>query len=327
MKRVALKLLPFLLAIWFAATGALAANWDMHIAWPEGNYHTEGAHRLAELVADRTDGELTITVHSGGALGFSGPEVLRLVRGGTVPIAEVFMENVLGDEPIFGLFALPLTTDHDEAWELYQIARPYFEETLERNNQLLLYSTPWAPQGLYTQVEVAAPGDFAGLSTRTAGENLTRFVDELGARALTIPFGELYSALATGIINSVVTSPTTGVDASLWEVTDYFYPALIPNVPLNYTSVNLDAFSQLSPEAQEALLEASAEIEQWLWETAQVRQAEAQQRLEDEGMTIVTDVSPELAEHIDSPVEGLVDTWVEEVGADAEAILQEFGGQ
>jgi TRAP-type C4-dicarboxylate transport system substrate-binding protein len=87
----------------------------MHIAWSEGNYHTQGAWRLAELVAERSGGQLDIVVHAEDALGFRGPEVLRLVRGGTVPIAENFMENALGDEPIFGLFALPLTTDYHEA--------------------------------------------------------------------------------------------------------------------------------------------------------------------------------------------------------------------
>lgn len=80
---------------------------------------------------------------------------------------------------------------------------------MERNNQLLLYTTPWAPQGLYSQQLVGAPGDFQALRVRTAGENLTRFVDMLGATALTIPFGELYSALATGVINAVVTLPIT----------------------------------------------------------------------------------------------------------------------
>ncbi len=303
---------------------AQTVRWDMHIAWPEGNYHTQGANRLAELVKERTDGQLEIVVHAGGALGFRGPEVLRLVRGGTVPIAENFMENALGDEPIFGLFALPLTTDYDEAWALYQIAKPYFEATLERNNQLLLYATPWAPQGLYSQQLIRMPGDFQALRVRTAGENLTRFVDMLGATALTIPFGELYSALATGVINAVVTSPMTGVDASLWEVTSYFYPALIPNIPLNYAAVNKNAFDRLSPEVQEALLEVAAEIEAWLWETARLRQGEAQARLEAEGMTIVTEISDELAAHLQTPVETLVTAWAAEVGADAEAILQAF---
>jgi TRAP-type C4-dicarboxylate transport system substrate-binding protein len=321
MKRfVVIPLLVALVGLGLAQT----TRWDMHIAWPEGNYHTQGALRFAEIVAERSGGRLEIVVHAGGALGFRGPEVLRLVRGGTVPLAENFMENALGDEPIFGLFALPLTTDYAEAWELYQIAKPYFEATLARNNQILLYTTPWAPQGLYSQQEVRAPVDFRALRVRTAGENLTRFVDLLGATALTIPFGELYSALATGVINAVVTSPMTGVDASLWEVTRYFYPALVPNVPLNYAAVNRSAFERLAPEVQEVVLQAAAEIEAWLWETAQVRQGEAQARLEAEGMTIVTEVSDEMAAHLRTPVETLVAAWVEEVGADAEAILQAF---
>lgn len=321
------RLIALLLLALLGLTSAQTVRWDMHIAWPEGNYHTQGALRLANLVAERSGGRLEIVVHAGGALGFRGPEVFRLVRGGTVPIAENFMENALGDEPIFGLFALPLTTDYNEAWGLYQIARPYFEATLERNNQLLLYTSPWAPQGLYTRQEVRLPADFQALRVRTAGVTLTRFVDMLGATALTIPFGEMHPALATGVINAVVTSPMTGVDASLWEVTSYFYPALVPNVPLNYVAINRDAFDRLPPEVQEILLEAAAEVEAWLWETARIRQGEAQAQLEAKGMTIVTEVSDELAAHLQAPVESLVAAWAEEVGADARAILQAFRGE
>lgn len=310
-----------------ALAGAQQTGWDMHIAWPETNYHTEGALRFAELVEERTDGTLSITVHAGGALGYRGPEVLRVVRNGVVPIAEVFMENVVGDEPIFGLFALPLTTDYDEAWELYQIARPHFDEVLEGHNQRMLWTSPWAPQGLYVQEPLEDPSAFEDLTVRTSGENLTQYVDDLGARALTIPFGELYSALATGIVNSVVTSPTTGVDASLWEVTDYFYPAFIPNIPLNFASVNRDAFDRLSPEQQETVLQAAVEVEEFLWETAREQRTVDQERLEEEGMTVVTDVPAEVSAHLETPAEANVNLWLRSVGERGEAILQEFRGE
>ncbi|MEX2536071.1 MAG: TRAP transporter substrate-binding protein [Trueperaceae bacterium] len=308
-------------------TGLVSAQqnaWDMHIAWPESNYHTEGAIRFAELVSERTDGALSVTVHSGGSLGYRGPEVLRVVRNGVVPIAEVFMENVVGDEPIFGLFALPLTTDYDEAWNLYQIARPHFDEALEGHNQIMLWTSPWAPQGLYVQERVEEPSDLEGLTVRTSGENLTRFVDALGARALTIPFGELYTALATGVVNSVATSPTTGVDASLWEVTNYFYPTFIPNIPLNFATLNRGAFNRLSEEDQQIVLDTANEVEQFLWETAREQRTEDQQRLEAEGMTIVTDVPPSVVEHFQAPAEDLINDWVESVGEAGEAILGEF---
>jgi TRAP-type C4-dicarboxylate transport system substrate-binding protein len=311
-------------------TGLVAAQqaaWDMHIAWPESNYHTQGALRFAELLDERTDGAIDVTVHSGGSLGYRGPEVLRVVRNGVVPIAEVFMENVVGDEPIFGLFALPLTTDYDEAWELYQIAKPYFEEALERHNQIMLWTSPWAPQGLYVQERVEQPSDLEGLTVRTSGENLTRFVDALGARAITIPFGELYTALATGVVNSVVTSPTTGVDASLWEVSDYFYPTFIPNIPLNFATLNRNAFNRLSPEQQEIVLETAQEVEAFLWETAREQRTEDQQRLAEEGMTIVTEVPEAVVEHFRTPAEELVDNWAQSTGEAGEAILGEFRGE
>lgn len=321
MSRVLVVFLTLLLA---GLAGAQQARWDMHIAWPETNYHTQGAMRFAELVSERTDGAVNVTVHSGGSLGYRGPEVLRVVRNGVVPIAEVFMENVVGDEPIFGLFALPLTTDYDEAWTLYQIAQPHFEEALDRHNQMLLWTTPWAPQGLYVQERVEEPSDLEGLTVRTSGENLTQYVDALGARAITIPFGELYSALATGVVNAVTTSPTTGVDASLWEVTNFFYPTFIPNIPLNFATLNMNTFNQLSAEQQEIVVDTAREVEEFLWETAREQRTEDQERLEEEGMTIVTEVPDDVSEHLKAPAEDLIEEWAQSVGPAGEEILREF---
>src|SRR3546814_2511713 len=61
-----------------AATSAQAeTNWDLPLAWPPGNLHVENAQAFADAVKEGTNGELVITLHPGGALGFKGPEMLR----------------------------------------------------------------------------------------------------------------------------------------------------------------------------------------------------------------------------------------------------------
>src|SRR3546814_6733217 len=87
-----------------AATSAQAeTNWDLPLAWPPGNLHVENAQAFADAVKEGTNGELVITLHPGGALGFKGPEMLRAVQDGLVPIGDILLNQQVGEEPFFGI--------------------------------------------------------------------------------------------------------------------------------------------------------------------------------------------------------------------------------
>ena len=92
----------------FATTAASAETvWDMSVVWPEGNFHTQNAMAFAEGVKEVTDGEVVITVHSGGALGIKGPEGMAAVRDGLVPIADILLNQQVGEAPVLGIETLP----------------------------------------------------------------------------------------------------------------------------------------------------------------------------------------------------------------------------
>ena len=44
---------------------------------------------------------------AGGQLGFKGPEQLRAVRDGLVPMADILNIQQVGDEPIMGVEGIP----------------------------------------------------------------------------------------------------------------------------------------------------------------------------------------------------------------------------
>src|SRR3546814_14080627 len=87
-----------------AATSAQAeTNWDLPLAWPPGNLHVENAQAFADAVKEGTNGELVITQHHGGALGFKGPEMLRAVQYGLVPLGDILLNQPVGDEALSGI--------------------------------------------------------------------------------------------------------------------------------------------------------------------------------------------------------------------------------
>ena len=83
-------------------TASAATNLDLATVWPDGNFHTTNAKKFAEEVGKATGGEIKITVQAGGSLGFKGPEQLRAVRDGLVPLADILNIQQIGDEPMLG---------------------------------------------------------------------------------------------------------------------------------------------------------------------------------------------------------------------------------
>src|SRR6188474_3270277 len=88
-------------------SASAATNLDLATVWPDGNFHTTNAKKFAEEVGKATGGEIKITVQAGGSLGFKGPEQLRAVRDGLVPLADILNIQQVGDEPLLGVEGLP----------------------------------------------------------------------------------------------------------------------------------------------------------------------------------------------------------------------------
>ena len=220
--------------------------------------------------------------------------------------------------------ALPLlVSSYDDAWALYEAAKPAYEEALARNNQMLLYAAPWPPSGFYTEAVLSAPADLEGLKMRTYDANSAEFAKGLGAEGLAIPFSELYTALSTGLINAVLTSSQTGVDASLWEVTDTF-TRINYAFPLNMVSVNMDAFNALTEVEQAALVEAAAEVEAMQWEASSGADDASAATLEENGMSVSSDVSGELQSAMEAVAADLEANWLELAGDAGATVLNSY---
>ena len=58
----------------------------------------QNARKYAEAVEKATGGDIVINLRPGGALGFKGPEQMRAVRDGLVPMADILTSQQIGDE-------------------------------------------------------------------------------------------------------------------------------------------------------------------------------------------------------------------------------------
>ncbi len=298
-------------------------KWDLHLNYPAGNFHSKGAQQFADKVKEATNGELTIVLHPGAALGFKGPELLRAVAEGQLVIAEVPTGMVEGDAPTLALTAQPfISSNAFEQRLLYQLAKPAYGKMLKKFNQFTLYSSVWPFSGIYTQRVVKAESNLKGLKMRVYDGTGLAFGKASGIAARKMPFSEVYPAMKAGLLDSMYTSSVSGVDAKAWEVLKYFTPINIVG-PVNMINVNLAAWNKLPKNIQKTVLEIAAQMEDDMWNLAGDMDRKSRSTLVEKGM-VIDPVSNEFRTQLDAIGKQLRATWVKKAGADAQKILNEY---
>jgi len=267
-----------------ASAPALAANWDMALAWPDGNFHTKNARTFAQEVAKATEGRVNITVHGGGSLGFKGPEMLSAVRDGLVPIGDIYLSQQVGEEPVLGIESIPyLVSGYDELRKLHEYFRPVVEKVAARHNQKVLYMVPWPAPGIYTKVKATTLKDLSGVKIRTYNKTTTELFNTIGMTAVQLPWGEVVPSLAAGTIDGVTTSASSGVDGKFWEFLKFFYPT--GHVwSSDAITVNLDSWNDLSEADRKTIEKLSRDLEPTFWEVSRSEDAEKLKILNSNGL-------------------------------------------
>ena len=321
------KLLIISMALIFAVTATSSAlavtKWDMHLNYPAGNFHSQGAQIFADRVKEATGGELEIVLHPGASLGFKGPELLRSVAEGQLAIAEVPTGMVEGDAPTLALTAQPfVSTNAFEQRLLYQLSKPTYADILKKFKQFTLYTSVWPFSGIYTQRPIKSAADLQGLKMRVYDGTGLAFGEATGIAARKMPFSEVYPAMKAGLLDSMYTSSVSGVDAKAWEVLKYFTPINIVG-PVNMINVNLEAWNKLPKEIQDKVLEIAVDMEDHMWNLAGFMDRKSRDTLQENGMEI-TPVGKAFRKELDAIGEKLRAEWAAKAGEDAQKILDEY---
>lgn len=283
------------LALGTAATAQIRLS--LSEVLPDSNFMTENAKTFAEAVGEATGGEVVITVASSGSLGFKGPDQLGAVRDGLTDMADINISQQVGVNPMFGAEGVPFLVESMEDLKLYhQSLRPEIERLAEENNQKILYMVPSPAQYVYLKTEVTDISDFHGVTVRGADKNTVDIVSSLGMDGIAMPWGELLPALASGRVNGVATSATSGVDGKFWEFLEYIYPTN-HTWGSNAVTINLDSWNRLTPEQQTAIEEVAAELEPGFWDISRQSDLDSIATMTENGMTLV-ELSDELRAQI-----------------------------
>ncbi|SIT12196.1 TRAP transporter substrate-binding protein [Paracoccus saliphilus] len=289
---------------------------------PEGNFMVENAKEFASAVEEATEGEVVISVSAAGSLGFKGPDQLSAVRDGLVDMADINISQQVGINPMFGAEGVPfLVSSMEELKEYHEFLRPEFEKLAEQNNQKILYMVPSPAQYVYLNVEVDDIEDFRGIPVRGADKNTVDVISSIGMEGVAMPWGELLPALASGRVEGVATSATSGVDGKFWEFLDYIYPTN-HTWGSNAVTINLDTWNSLSEEDRGAIEKVAAELEPDFWEVSRQGDVDSIETMKENGMTLEP-LSDELKAQIAERAEDVQAEFLERV-PDAKPIVEAY---
>jgi TRAP-type C4-dicarboxylate transport system substrate-binding protein len=324
-----MKSLPSILgvaALFAAATLAPPAQaqvkWDLPAAYPATNFHSVNLQQFADDIDKATGGKLKITVHANASL-FKLPEIKRAVQGGQAQMGEILLSAYQNEWIIFGADGVPFLADsYDEAMKLWRAQKPLLDKKLGEQGMMVLYSVAWPPQGIYAKKPLNSAADLKGVKWRAYSPATSRIAELVGAQSVTVQAAELTQALATGVVESTMTSGATGVDSKLFEHLKFYYDTQAW-LPKNAVLVNKAAFDGLDAATRQAVLKAAADAEVRGWAASRKVNVDTLARLRTEGMQVLPP-SPQLKADMAKVGETMLKEWVEKAGADGKALLDAF---
>jgi len=319
---------PFLLAA-AACSLTLAAQaqtkWDLPAAYPATNFHSVNLQQFADDVDKATGGKLKITVHPNASL-FKAPEIKRAVQGGQAQIGEILLVNFQNEWQIFGADGIPFLADsYDQAMKLWSVQKPMLDKKLAEQGMMVLYAVPWPPQGIYVKKPINSAADLKGVKWRAYSPATARIAELVGAQPVTVQAAELSQAMATGVVESYMSSGSTGYDTKTYEHIKNWYDTQAW-LPKNAVIVNKAAFDALDAPTKQALLKAAADAEVRGLAASKKANTESLDKLKANGMNILPP-PPQLSADMKKVGQTMLGEWLDKAGAEGKQLVDAFNSK
>ena len=253
-----------------------------------------------EKVEELSGGSITIDLQASGVLG-SENDVLdtMLGGGGTIDMSRIsaFALTSYGGEKSM-LLSLPYTfVSREHFWNFAtsDLASEFLLEPHENGSGVRgLFYGEEGFRHFFTVNEISGMEDLAGMKLRVSNDPVMNgLVEGLGANPTVVSFGELYSALQTGVVD--------GAEQPIANYKSNAFPEVAPNLILDGHTLGAiqviitdEAWDSLTEEQQNILVEAGKVASQFNREISEQAENEVLEQLKADGVNVVevTDITP-----------------------------------
>ena len=291
---LALALLASLAFALAPAAAASARTFKVATVAPDGSAWMQEMRAAAKIITERTEGRVKIKFYPGGVMG-NEKTVLRKLRAGQLQ-GGAFTSGALASlYPDVELYSLPLVfRSYEEVDHVRADMDPTLIAGLEEAGLVPLAVGDGGFAYIMSQKPLRRVEDLEGAKAWIVEDDimsLTTF-QVAGITPIQMPLGDVYTALQTGLLDTVA-APPVGTIAFQWHTKVQY----LTDVPLMYLvgifAMDKRAFGKLSPADQAVVREVVGEAAARLDAGGRDSEAEAKEALREQGLEFVTVSSQE----------------------------------
>lgn len=242
----------------------------MHLTHPV----TIAMDRMAELVDEKSGGELKIEIYPTGQLG-GERELLELVQIGTIGMTKIsgaVLENIV---PAMKAMSVPYLF-RDEEHFADVLWGDVGHDLLLEGEKFRLRGIAYYDAGMRSFYSVGrpinTPADLAGMKIRVQPSVMAiNLIQAYGGSATPLSYGELYTAFQGGIVDGAENNPPSYYTSRHYEVTDYYILNEHTAVP-DVLVIGTEVWDNLSEQEREWLMDSvneSVEFQRELWKESE----------------------------------------------------------
>jgi len=272
-----------------AADAADWRGWNIHV---DGYPNTVAMDKFAELLAEKTGGEISLQMFHGGTLG-SQPDAVEQVRLGGLEVGNFNLGPIGPIVAEANVVSLPFV--FKDVPHMFRVLESEGGKAIADGMAAKgLLPLAWYDAGARSfyngDKAINTPEDVVGMKVRVMNNDLfTGMIAELGGNPSPMAFAEVYQALKTGVVDGAENNWPSYESTGHFEVAGYYSLSQHLIIP-ECICINTDTFNALSPEMQTAVTAAAQEsalLQRDLWAA---REAASRKAVEAGGV-IVNDVA------------------------------------
>lgn len=313
-------------------TMAAAKVLKFHSGYAESRPEAKYLNEFAKEVEQLSQGDLKVDVFHAASLGLNEPDLLRILKRGSIDMALLYGEYYTRDAPeLAAVYAQGAITKPEQHLEILPTIRDIYEQGYAKWNITTIGGivSPVFSVGLHCKEPINSLTQLKGKKVRVWSAQLVDAFTKLDISAQVIPQNDMYMALQTGVVDCAYYLSTVAETVSLHEVTKYeayLHPwAAVPAL----FGVSDKTWNSLSAEQQQVLQLAGENLWQKTRDAAvdPEREAKARARRQELGVTMLENFS---LQDVLLFQQAALDAWkaiAERAGKDGEQIYDRVTGK
>jgi len=266
MKKSILFVLTIVLLTFFFVQTGLAADAEYKIrcslGLPDQHFMTQQFKNWAGLIEEKTNGRVDVKIFYSGQL-YKDVPVIEAIQVGAVEAGNIYSNFIETIVPEFGIFNLPLLYDTTAELEKIfdsRVGRILVNKAETKGLKILgRFFWPQEDIAFVSTKQIKVPEDLKGLKVRATASAQADWLKTLGAAPVYISGSEMYMGFQRGTLDAALSALAGTVQRKLYEVADYT-TFLGVCVTIAMPTMNKKYFDKLPEDIQQAILEASAEM-------------------------------------------------------------------